>query len=85
MSQTIYQTFQRTAGRVGTWYHLIQSERVTGRARVLATICSHRSVKQLQVDLQTVNDRQNGPYVYSVDPTPVNEPNRRCDSCKCGS
>jgi hypothetical protein len=78
-------SMKQLKGRVGTWYHLIQSERATGRARVLATICNYRSVNKLQVDLQTVNDRQNGPYVYSIDPTPVNEPNRRCDGCKCGS
>ena len=84
MSQ-VYQTLQRAAGRAGTWYHLIQSERATGRARVITTICSFRSVNKLQVDLQTVNDREKGPYVYSVDPTPVNEHNRRCDGCKCGS
>ena len=76
---------QRTQRRIGTWYHLIQSECTTGRAKVLATICSARSVKQLQVDYQTANDRIEGPYIYSVDPTPIYEHNRRCDTCKCGS
>ena len=69
-------------GQFGTWWHLIQTEMPSGKSQVLATLCSRPSVEKLLVSLQNNRDTKQQ-YVYTVDPTPVYEPNRRCDKCSC--
>lgn len=71
-------------GQFGTWWHLIQTELPSGKSQVLATLCSRRSVEDLIVSLQK-NREAKQTFVYSVDSTPVREPNRRCDGCSCRS
>jgi hypothetical protein len=67
---------------LATWWHLIQTELPSGKSQVLATLCNRRSVEELAVSLQK-NRETKQTFVYSVDPTPIYEPNRRCDSCLC--
>lgn len=65
-----------------TWWHVIQTEMPSGKSQVLATLCTRRSVEELIVSLQKNRDTKQT-YVYSADPTPIYEPNRRCDKCCC--
>ncbi len=69
-------------GRFGTWWHLIQTELPSGNSKVIATLCNYRSVEKLRASLQT-NRESKQPFVYSIDPTPIQEPYRRCDECTC--
>jgi hypothetical protein len=68
--------------RYGMWYHVLETLLPSGKSRVLATLCSRKSADQLVVTLQ--NSREsNQSVVYSIDPTPISEPLRRCDKCMC--
>ena len=69
---------------ITTWFHLIQTNLPTGKSKVVATLCNYRSVEELKVSLQKAAQMQNVKVTYTVDPTPVYEPNRRCDQCMCG-
>jgi hypothetical protein len=68
-------------GRFGTFWVLIQTELPSGASQLLGSYCHPNSAKKLQDTLQ--NTKQEKQYVYSIDETPVNEPNRRCDGCTC--
>ena len=65
---------------IATWYHLIQTVQPSGQSKVLATICSHRSVEHIKTILQNYTSKN---IIYSIDPTQVYEINRRCDICNC--
>jgi IS1 family transposase len=66
---------------VGTWYHLIETTLPSGYSKVLATICNRRSVEQIQVLLQ--KHKKSPSLIYTIDPTPIYEQNRRCCICNC--
>jgi hypothetical protein len=69
-------------GRFGTWWHLIQTELPSGKSQVLTTHCNRPSVEKILLSLHT-NRETNTNYVYTIDPTAVHEPYRRCDKCIC--
>jgi len=70
---------------VTTWFHLIQTLRATGQSKVLATVCNRSSLEKIQVSLENIHRSKNQAalYNYTMDPTPVYEPVRRCDICNC--
>jgi len=70
---------------IATWYHLIQTTLPSGQSKVLATVCNRPSLEKIQVSLENVqkNKLSSDIYKYTIDPTPVYEPNRRCDICNC--
>jgi hypothetical protein len=68
--------------RYGTWYHVLETLLPSGKSRVLATLCSRKSADQLVVTLQNSRDSKQS-IVYTIDPTPISEPMRRCDKCMC--
>jgi hypothetical protein len=70
---------------LATWFHLIQTVRATGHSKVLATVCNRPSLEKIQVSLENFHQYKNQAtlYKYTIDPAPVYEPNRRCDSCNC--
>ena len=79
--EALLASFKRTP-RYGMWYHVLETLLPSGKSRVLATLCSRKSADQLVVTLQ--NSREsNQSVVYSIDPTPISEPLRRCDKCIC--
>lgn len=69
-------------GRFGTWWHLIQTEMPSGKSQVLVTHCHRPSVERILLSLKTDKELRQS-YVYTIDPTPVQEPYRRCDQCNC--
>jgi hypothetical protein len=64
-----------------TWYHIIETLLPSGQSKVLATICNRRSVETIHQHLQ--NHVKTNQVVYSIDPTSIYEPNRRCSICTC--
>lgn len=72
--------------RYGMWFHILETVLPSGQSRVLATLCSRKSADQLIASLQNSRCKpasSHQSYVYSIDPTPISEPLRRCDACKC--
>jgi hypothetical protein len=68
-----------------SWFHCIETHLPSGKSSVVVTTCTRRSVEEIKISLQK-NRLEYSPhssYVYSIDSTPVYEPNRRCDICKC--
>jgi len=66
---------------VSTWYHIIETALPSGQSKVLATICNRGSVETIHQLLQ--NHLKTNQVVYSIDPTSIYEPNRRCSICIC--
>lgn len=79
--EALLASFKRPA-RYGMWYHVLETVLPSGKSRVLATLCSRKSADQLVVTLQNSQDTKKQ-LVYSIDPTPISEPMRRCDKCMC--
>jgi len=67
------------------WFHLIRTTCASGHSKVLATVCNRPSLEKIQVSLENIHQTKNQSslYKYTIDPTPVYEPNRRCDICNC--
>lgn len=72
----------RRQPRYGYWYHILETALPSGQSRVLATLCSRKSADQLVASLQKSRESIQ-PFIYSIDPTPISEPLRRCDKCTC--
>lgn len=75
----------KRAPRYGTWFHVLETLLPSGQSRVLATLCSRKSADQLIASLQNSRCKPapTQSFVYSIDPTPISEPYRRCDVCTC--
>jgi hypothetical protein len=70
---------------LATWFHLIQTTRSSGDSKVIATVCNRPSLEKIQASLENIQKNKSPlePYKYTIDPTPVYEPLRRCDICNC--
>lgn len=66
------------------FYHLIQTILPTGKSKVITTLCNFRSVEILKEGLQKAAEIQKATVIYTINPTPVKDPNHRCDTCRCG-
>jgi hypothetical protein len=74
--------FASTRTALATWFHLIQTNTRTGSSKVITTVCNKNSIEKIKSSLENISSEKNM-YIYSIDPTPVYEPNRRCDICNC--